>query len=99
MFIGTSLGIPHMVNSLTLATAYNQAAINAGSAPNYSDEQMQRIKGYQDGTYKTEYDPANPPTSVFAGRRVGNGNNDWPHIYFKDYKLDQRHNVAISGGN
>ncbi|MEO8962712.1 MAG: TonB-dependent receptor [Ginsengibacter sp.] len=99
MIVGKSIGIPHMENSLIFATAYNQAAVNAGSPPQFPDEQIQRIKGFIDGTYKTEYDPANPPTSIWAGRRVANGNWDWPHILFKDYKFDQRHNVALSGGS
>lgn len=99
MIVGKSIGIPHMDNSLIFATVYNQAAVNAGSPPQYPAEQMQRIKGFIDGTYKTEYDPANPTTSVFTGRRIGNGNWDWPHILFKDYKFDQRHNVAVSGGS
>ncbi|MBS1738644.1 MAG: TonB-dependent receptor plug domain-containing protein, partial [Bacteroidetes bacterium] len=90
MILGKSIGIPHMENSLIFATVYNQAATNAGSPPQYPDEQMQRIKGFIDGTYKTEYDPAKPTTSVFTGRRIGNGNWDWPHILFKDYKFDQR---------
>ncbi len=99
MIVGKSLGIPHMENSLIFATVYNQASINAGSPPQYPDEQMQRIKGWLDGTYKSEYDPANPTTSVFTGRRIGNASYDWPHILFKDYKFDQRHNVAVSGGS
>ncbi len=98
MIVGKSIGIPHMENSLVFATVYNQAAINAGSPPQYPNEQMERIKGFMEGTYKTEFDPANPTTSVFTGRRIGNGNWDWPHILFKDYKFDQRHNVAVSGG-
>lgn len=98
LIFGKSIGIPHMENSLIFATVYNQAATNAGSPPQYPDEQMERIKGFIDGTYKTEYDPAKPTTSVFTGRRIGNGNWDWPHILFKDHKFDQRHNVAISGG-
>lgn len=99
LIIGKSLGIPHMENSLIFATVYNQAAINAGSPPQYPDEQMQRIKGFIEGTYKTEFDPANPTTSVFTGRRIGNANYDWPHILFRDYKFDQRHNVTVSGGS
>jgi TonB-linked SusC/RagA family outer membrane protein len=99
MIVGKSIGIPHMENSLIFATVYNQAAINAGSPPQYPAEQMERIKGFMDGTYKTEFDPANPTTSVFTGRRIGNANYDWPHILFKDHKFDQRHNVAVSGGS
>lgn len=98
LILGKSIGIPHMENSLIFATVYNQAAVNAGSPPQYPAEQMERIKGFIEGTYKTEYDPNNPTTSVFTGRRIGNANYDWPHILFKDYKFDQRHNVAVSGG-
>jgi TonB-linked SusC/RagA family outer membrane protein len=99
LIFGRSIGIPHMENSLIFATVYNQAAMNAGSPPQYPDEQMERIKGFIEGTYKTEYDPAKPTASVFDGRRIGNANYDWPHILFKDHKFDQRHNVAVSGGN
>ncbi len=99
MIFGRSIGIPHFENSLIFATVYNQAAVNAGTPPQYPEEQMERIRGFINGTYKTEYDPANPTTSVFTGRRIGNANYDWPHILFKDYKFDQRHNVSISGGS
>lgn len=99
MIFGKSIGIPHMENSLIFATVYNQAAINAGTPPQYPEEQMERIRGFINGTYKTEYDPDNPTTSVFTGRRIGNANYDWPHILFKDHKFDQRHNVSISGGS
>lgn len=99
LIFGRSIGIPHMENSLIFATVYNQAAMNAGSPPQYPDEQMERIKGFIEGTYKTEYNPDKPTASVFDGRRIGNANYDWPHILFKDHKFDQRHNVAVSGGN
>jgi TonB-linked SusC/RagA family outer membrane protein len=99
MIFGKSIGIPHMENSLIFATVYNQAAVNAGSPPQYPAEQMERIKGFIDGTYKTEYDPAKPTASVFDGRRIGNANYDWPHILFKDHNFNQRHNVAVSGGS
>lgn len=98
LILGKSIGIPHMENSLIFATVYNQAAMNAGSPPQYPDEQMERIKGWLAGTYKTEYDPDRPTASVFEGRRIGNASYDWPHILFKDYKFDQRHNIAVSGG-
>ncbi len=95
---GTPLGLAHMENSLIFATVYNQAAANAGSPPVFPAEQVERIKGWMAGTYTTEYDPANPTNSIWAGRRVGNANYDWPHEYIKDWKIDQKHNVNISGG-
>lgn len=86
-------------NSLIWATAYNQANANAGVAPVYPDEQMNRIKGYLDGTFKDEYDPKNPINTVFLGRRNGNANYDWAQMMYKDYSFNQKHNVNVSGGN
>ena len=95
----TPLGIAHMENSVIFATAYNQAAANAGSPPVFAAEQVQRMEGWLAGTYTTEYDPANPPNSIWSGRRVGNASYDWPHEYMKDLKIDQKHNISISGGS
>ncbi|OJY81701.1 MAG: hypothetical protein BGP14_02680 [Sphingobacteriales bacterium 44-15] len=99
LIFGKPIGIPHMDNSLVFATVYNQASVNAGSPPMFPDEQIERIKGFMAGTYTTEFNPDNPTTSIWDGRRFGNANYDWPHILFKDHKFDQRHNVAVSGGN
>jgi TonB-linked SusC/RagA family outer membrane protein len=86
-------------NSLTWATAYNQASANAVLPPTYPNEQMERIKGYLAGTYTTEYDPNNPINTVFLGRRNGNANNDWARLMFRDYSFNQKHNVNVSGGS
>ncbi len=69
------------------------------SAPTYSDEQMERIKGYLAGTFKDEYDPKNPINTVFLGRRNGNANYDWASLMYKDNSLHQKHNINVSGGN
>lgn len=99
LIFGKPIGIPHMENSLIFATVYNQASANAGSPPIFPDEQIERIKGFMDGTYTTEFDPANPTKSIWEGRRFGNANYDWPHILFKDHNFNQRHNVTVSGGS
>src|SRR5690606_10977241 len=96
--LGTKLGIPHMENSLIFATAYNRASANAGSPPVFPDEQIERIRGFMEGPFPYEYDPDNPPNSIWAGRRVGNANYDWPHELFKNHKIDIKHNIHISGG-
>jgi TonB-linked SusC/RagA family outer membrane protein len=95
---GAPLGIAHMENSVIFATAYNQASANAGSPAVFPDEQVQRMQGWLDGTYTTEYDPANPPNSIWSGRRVGNASYDWPGEYIRKQKIDQKHNINISGG-
>lgn len=94
------IGVPDFENSLIWATAYNQANSNAGiAAPVYSDEQMERIKGYLDGTFPYEYDPENPVTNIFAGRRVGNANYNWPKELLADNSFNHKHNLNLSGGN
>jgi len=92
------IGVPHFVDALTWVTAYNQAQANGGLAPIYPDEQVERIKGYIAGTYKTEYDPDNPPTTIWRGRWDGNANYDWPGLYYKDFSFSQKHNVNLEGG-
>ncbi len=87
------------VDALTWATAYNQANANANIAtPVYSDEQMERIKGYMNGTFPYEYDPEKPVDNIWAGRRVGNANYDWPSILLADQSYNQKHHVNVSGG-
>ena len=97
--IGTSIGIGHLESSMVYATVFNQASINAGKPPIYDDDYLARIQGFIDGTYLTEYDPAVPPHNIWAGRRVGNANYDWPHEWVKKTKMDQKHNINVSGGN
>lgn len=99
--LASPVRVASQVNSLTWATAYNQANANGGAGlpPVYSDEQMERIKGYIAGTFKDEYDPQNPINSVFAGRRNGNANYDWARMMYKDNAFNQKHNINISGGN
>lgn len=96
---GTSIGVGHLENSMVYATVFNEASVNAGKPPIYDDEYLARIQGYLDGTYTTEYDPAVPPHNIWAGRRVGNANYDWPHEWVKKAKMDQKHSININGGN
>ena len=95
---GTPIGIGHLESSLVYATALNEAAANTGLPPVYNDEYLARIKGYLDGTFPYEYDPDNPPHNIWAGRRVGNANYDWPHEWVKNFKMDQTHSINVSGG-
>lgn len=97
--LSSLLRLPHFIDSYTWATAYNQANANAGLTPVYSSEQMERIKGYIDGTFPHEYDPENPIDNIWAGRRNGNANNDWPHILMGNNELSHKHNLNISGGS
>ncbi len=97
--LSSPVRLPSFVDSYTWATAYNQAAANAGATAVYSDEQMERIQGYLDGSFPYEYDPDNPIDNLWAGRRNGNANNDWPQLLMRDNSFSQKHNINVSGGN
>jgi len=97
--VNSPIKYPSLVDALTWATAFNQANANAGLSPLFPAEQIERIKGYMAGTYPYEYDPDNPPTSIWQGRTKGNANNDWPQIMMKDYSFSQKHNINVSGGD
>jgi len=93
------LGVSHMYNSVIYATALNQVAANSGSAPVFSDTQIERMKEFMAGTLKEEYDPNRPAHSIWQTRQTGNANYDWPYEYLKNFKFDQAHNVNIRGGD
>ena len=86
-------------DALTWATVYNQTQANEGLAPVYPDEQVERIKGYMAGTYKNEYDTANPPRIIWNGRWQGNANYNWPKLFFKQNSLSVKHNLNLEGGD
>src|SRR5690554_1864069 len=91
--------VPDMLDSYTYATIFNQAQSNAGLGSVFGPEQMERIKGYIDGTYPYPYNPDQPPFSIWRGRWDGNANINWPQLYFKDYSIQQKHNINLEGGN
>ncbi|MEX1136515.1 MAG: TonB-dependent receptor [Balneolales bacterium] len=91
--------VPDMLDSYTYGTVFNQASVNAGVAPSFSSDQMDRIQGFIDGTYEYPYDPENPPTNHWRGRWEGNANMNWPQEFFRDYSVQQKHNLNIEGGN
>ncbi len=89
----------NQVDALTWATAFNQAAANAGSAPLYPEEQLERIRGHMEGTFPYEYDPDNPISGLWAGRRHGNASYNWPRELFRDFSMQQKHDLSLSGGD
>lgn len=94
------INLPKMLNSLDFATLYNEAAVNAGRSAIYSDETIERIKAYLNGTFKQET-IANPlpGQNNWYEWANANANNDWFKIYFKDVSVSQQHNLGVSGGS
>ncbi len=98
MGFASPIGVPHFESSLNLATAFNQANDNDGTAHKFSDEQIQRIKDYSNGQYEPEYDTENPFTSMWGGRHSGNANYDWNSMYWKQNSFRQKHDISLNGG-
>lgn len=98
MTFASPVGVPHFVDALTFVTAYNQAQANSGLSPVFPAEQVERVKGYMAGTYKTEYNPDNPPTTIWRGRWDGNANHDWPSEYYKKSAFSEKHGINLEGG-
>jgi TonB-linked SusC/RagA family outer membrane protein len=98
----TSLNVPYyepdMLDSYTYATVFNQARANAGLSPTFGPEQVERIKGYIDGTYPYPYNPDQPPFNHWRGRWDGNANVNWGQEYFRP-SVQQKHNFNVEGGN
>ncbi len=98
----TPVNMPGMVNSLDFANLFNEAAVNGGRSPIFSDAVIQRIKDYQAGTFKDETVQSGYPdnlTDSWASWDAANANNDWFNIYFRDAAFSQQHNVGVSGGS
>ncbi|MGX5819683.1 SusC/RagA family TonB-linked outer membrane protein [Chitinophaga lutea] len=96
--LASPINLPKWHSSLEYVTARNQALTNAGLAPKFPTEQIDRIKRYIDGTYKPEYDTANPPPTLWRGRHDGNANYEWFDEYFKDQVANHKHGLSLSGG-
>ncbi|MEN8230176.1 MAG: TonB-dependent receptor [Bacteroidota bacterium] len=92
------LNLPEFESSLILATAFNQACEYTGISHKFPDEQMDRIRGYMDGTYLPEYDTAAPPDYMWAGRHQGNANYEYIHMYWRENAPRIKHDVSLSGG-
>ena len=92
------INLPHYVNSLEFAGAFNEAAANAFVALPFDDGTIDRIKQYMAGTLKDETmrNPTQDDWLTFSG---SNANNDWFDIFFKDFSFSQMHNIGLSGGN
>jgi TonB-linked SusC/RagA family outer membrane protein len=89
------INIPKWMNSLDYANFLNEACDNSGAAHQVTDEQLQRIKDYLNGTLTTTtYRDPTPGTDRWM---AGNANNDSFDVYLKKFAFNQQHNVGVSG--
>lgn len=91
--------LPHYVNSLDFAQAFNEVGKNSNyTAKLFDDDVIQRIKDYQDGKIKDET-IKHPSQDNWLSWNAANANNDWFDIYFKKASFSQQHNIGVSGGS
>lgn len=93
------INVPDMMDSYTYALFFNDAHINGGEAPFFTEERIQSILNYQRGLTRDEIiqNPNNP--QIWAdGYAHGQANNDWYDVIFKDFSFSQEHNISASGG-
>lgn len=92
--------LPQMADSYTFATYFNDACMNAGSSPQFDEDQLQRIKDYQEGKTTASVIPnPNNPGYWGDGYLYGNDNVDWYKAIYRSWTFSQEHNFSVSGGN
>lgn len=92
--------LPKIVDSYTLATYFNDGCINGGAAPQFGEDQMQRIKDFQSGKITETVIPnPNNPGYWGDGYLYGNDNVDWYDAIYRSWVFSQEHNFSLSGGN
>lgn len=88
---------PHMMDSYTFATYFNDGFKNSGWGVYFDEEHLQRIKAYQNGTLA---DPIPANGHYWAdGYAEGNADVDWYDAIYKDRSFSQEHNVSLNGGS
>ncbi|SKB71883.1 TonB-linked outer membrane protein, SusC/RagA family [Salegentibacter holothuriorum] len=90
--------VPEMMDSHTFALYWNEAATNAGQAPPFSQEVIDRIIQYQAGEidYGTVPNANGDRYQYYTGSHA---NTDWFDELYKDFSFSQEHNLSLSGGS
>src|SRR5688572_18846049 len=93
------INMPHHLNSYTTALALNEAAINSGISPLYTNATIDRMLAYQADPVNTpETLPAAANPALWANTFESNANYDWFNVFYGDGHRYQ-HNLSLSGGN
>ena len=98
---------PPSVNSLKYVEVFNDATLNQSGQVAIGEEQIAKMRAYQNGEIKdqTAPHPDNPnywlgiEGGASGGWFSGYANNDWMDIMYKDIEMTQRHNLSARGGS
>ncbi|MDR2765079.1 MAG: TonB-dependent receptor, partial [Tannerella sp.] len=97
------MGMPHMENTLKYMTAHDQASVNAGMAPEFTEYEYDRVRKYMAGEIKDETWLRDDGVNDWHGNDIwdiaGNANHDWFYdVYYRNSVMRQKHDASISGG-
>ena len=93
------INMPHHLDAYTTALALNEAAINSGITPLFTNTTLDRILAYQADPINTpETVPAAANPALWANTFESNANYDWFNVFYGDGQRYQ-HNLSLSGGN
>ena len=96
------INVPTSMNSLEFAGYINEMRTNTGQTALFSDQAIERIKGFMNNPYSAEFPgiDANQAGDGWASTYYSQyANTDWFDYYFKDKALRHSHNLNISGGS
>lgn len=92
------INLAHTMESLPFVSYFNDGCVNTdGLAPNFSGDQLQRIKDYYYGKIDTVLVPGSNGQWEEA-YATSNANVDWYGEVFKNSNFSQEHNLSVSGG-
>lgn len=91
------LGLPKMLDSYRFALYWNEAAQNDGEGAKFSEDILEKIIAYQNGTLDSGTTRAGT-SSTWPMYTGSNANTDWFKEQYKSAAFAHDHNLSVSGG-
>ena len=90
--------MPHLADSYTTALALNEACVNSGITPMFTNATIDRIIKYQADPVNTpETVPSLANSTLWANTFESNANYDWFNVFYGEGTRHQE-NLTVSGG-
>ncbi|MDY3090060.1 MAG: TonB-dependent receptor [Porphyromonas sp.] len=99
----TATQVPEIMDSEMFANYFNRASTNAGSSAIFSEEIMDRIRKFKNGTIEEQYKYGTefvPNDGEFWSKYTkGWANTEWFGYFYDKNVPSHEHTVSVSGGN
>ena len=96
------INMPEMMNSLEFAHYVNERNDNMGVKRLFSDQLIEKMKGFMANPYSAEFpgvEPNQQGTGWAGSQDAVYANTDWFDYYFKKSAIRHSHNLNITGGS